>query len=1474
MVKQKTSWALRERFGRSSRRVGGVVPGSMAPAFAVLLMCLSCGETGPVSPASGIGNGIATQVPALGSSSQALKIDPSYDDPNSPGEEALPATDYTLFEADPVRPVAVLEGGRLVAVANTVDDYLELVRIGRDGMLEPCGGTRVGLRPVAVAVVSEGGLRRVPAAGGAAEAGALGAGLAGAGPAELWVVNHLSDDVSVVHVDTSRCEASVIETLYVGDEPRDIVVASGDRGRRRVFVAAAHRGQHHPVPSARSGRDLVTPAGEKENPGLGDVFVFDAGERTIAGVVNLFSEAPRALAVGDGVVYAAGFHTGNRTTAIMAETVVARGIASLRALLLVQAGQFVEREGELVLDPSAAGARMAGGMPAVVGRGRCLPDPRPSHADRTLAQVCVETDEAHHPLRVLLQQEGVVNPDCQCTSGDGTLQPTTGVIARFFDSEEACGVDFASFPDGVRGCWLDAAPGGVSTPAARSDRQAAPMAWNDHVRFSLPDRDVFAIDVDDLAVERSSSSVGTILYGLAVQPGSARVFAANTEAENLTRFEGSGAAASTTVQGHLHESRITVIDGERVTPVHLNDHIDYGRCCERDELENARSLAIVTSLAFSSDGRDLFFTALGSDKVGIVRANRLDERFDNAEARARGWLKDVRIGSADAEPAGPVGLAVDPRRGTLYVKTHFSNELVALDPQRGELIDRVAFESPEPPSITRGRPILYDTRRTSSHGDSSCGTCHVFGNFDGIAWDLGDPDGATAKNPGPFAQAPAIFGLSGLRRDPFRTTSVENLVNEDFRSNKGPMTTQTLRGLANHGAQHWRGDRTRRFQMRPGAQPNFGSLDEDNSFGEFDVAIVGLNGNDRQLADSDFQAFTDFALQLTLPPNPVRALDDSLTPAQARARAAFFGCASMTDEQYLAQRCFALDGSLVDIAPETSACLCERNPLLAILRDLPRAMAQLAQLAPLFSDAVHRRALVEAATTVDRIPDENTAVLAAIGLELDAALVALGAAELAPNSRGLIARETSAAIARLEEVRATLRALASGFGVDLDARWLTVLLGALGDSRPDPFASSLEALRAGLSLAHEVGRVSEAVQVDDALVGTAQYRDLLTGCEVDQPVTCRMRNSDTVGTCNACHTLDPDGNAEFDVYRPGFFGTNGQYSFESMNQILKVPHLRNAYAKAGMFGASENFLFVASSVLGEGRGGFSGQTTPYRGQQVRGFGYLHDGAIDTVHRFVGLALFAARASGTVSARDPGNPTGFHPFLPKRELREACVGELRRVPDDLFDQFPAGLRPSLALCRAASPVPDVCFGEPGSPECRTALAAIGQALGDPGFGARFLQARPLCFQMGSMLQGGTVAGSCYPEGLLERAEMEEFILAFDTNLKPMVGQQVTLGGRDRTRAELLGAMLAAAKRGDCDIALQAPRDGYLMTRPDPERYGQSRVIDVRGRERRLGDVTDGGEPVTLTCYPPQAGQAEARRSAFSRVDLRGAQDTGR
>ena len=72
-----------------------------------------------------------------------------------------------------------------------------------------------------------------------------------------------------------------------------------------------------------------------------------------------------------------------------------------------------------------------------------------------------------------------------------------------------------------------------------------------------------------------------------------------------------------------------------------------------------------------------------------------------------------------------------------------------------------------------------------------------------------------------------------------------------FHPMKGPMTTQTLRGLSTHGATHWRGDRLDGFF---GTDDCLGSLDsnapcdEEQSFLNFIVAFEGLIGHDEIVA--------------------------------------------------------------------------------------------------------------------------------------------------------------------------------------------------------------------------------------------------------------------------------------------------------------------------------------------------------------------------------------------------------------------------------------------------------------------------------------------------------------------------------------------------------------------------------------------------------------------------------------------------
>jgi DNA-binding beta-propeller fold protein YncE len=98
---------------------------------------------------------------------------------------------YTLFESGQVRPIALSPNKRTLFVANTPDNKLEIYDVNDSHRaLSHRSSISVGLEPVAIAVRSDN---------------------------EVWVVNHVSDSVSIVRLDGGR--ARVVRTLLVGDEP-------------------------------------------------------------------------------------------------------------------------------------------------------------------------------------------------------------------------------------------------------------------------------------------------------------------------------------------------------------------------------------------------------------------------------------------------------------------------------------------------------------------------------------------------------------------------------------------------------------------------------------------------------------------------------------------------------------------------------------------------------------------------------------------------------------------------------------------------------------------------------------------------------------------------------------------------------------------------------------------------------------------------------------------------------------------------------------------------------------------------------------------------------------------------------------------------------------------------------------------------------------------------------------------------------
>jgi hypothetical protein len=212
---------------------------------------------------------------------------------------------------------------------------------------------------------------------------------------------------------------------------------------------------------------------------------------------------------------------------------------------------------------------------------------------------------------------------------------------------------------------------------------------------------------------------------------------------------------------------------------------------------------------------------------------------------------------------------LDETNNRLYVLTRFDNSVRAIDPSSKVNLQTLALTNPEPAAVVTGRPLLYDANLTSGNGEAACASCHIFGDNDDLAWNLGNPDDAVSAN----NQPPAIPAL------PSATT---------FHPMKGPMTTQTLRGLATHGGMHWRGDRvTGFFGTDACTEPSGAPCNEDLSFRNFIVAFEGLVGKHGTITPTQMQQFTDFVLAIMLPPNPVRSLDNSLTAAQSSGQTVY-----------------------------------------------------------------------------------------------------------------------------------------------------------------------------------------------------------------------------------------------------------------------------------------------------------------------------------------------------------------------------------------------------------------------------------------------------------------------------------------------------------------------------------------------------------------------------------------------------------
>src|SRR5438093_913283 len=157
-------------------------------------------------------------------------------------------------------------------------------------------------------------------------------------------------------------------------------------------------------------------------------------------------------------------------------------------------------------------------------------------------------------------------------------------------------------------------------------------------------------------------------------------------------------------------------------------------------------------------------------------------------------------------------------------------------------------------------------RPTCRSGWRACrsAACHISGNMDELGWDLGNPPGDFVPygTPGDNVRFIVPQGNQPVTvpaQPPFSAHT-------GFDPQKGPMTTQTLRGMLE--PLHWRGDRS--------------TL---NAFNKAFVGLLGardigpINGEPAGLTAAQMELFRQFALGITLPPNPFRNVDDTIPNA-------------------------------------------------------------------------------------------------------------------------------------------------------------------------------------------------------------------------------------------------------------------------------------------------------------------------------------------------------------------------------------------------------------------------------------------------------------------------------------------------------------------------------------------------------------------------------------------------------------------
>ncbi len=285
-------------------------------------------------------------------------------------------------------------------------------------------------------------------------------------------------------------------------------------------------------------------------------------------------------------------------------------------------------------------------------------------------------------------------------------------------------------------------------------------------RAEVPDRDLFVYSTVDESPLYEVSSLGTLLYGLAID-SAGRVFIAQTEARN----DANGAAGTAGDDLPELENRMFL---NQIVRVYCSTDCADATSIELEPLPPLEPLP----------GEQLatpFGIQISGDDATVVAVAAASSRLFTMDAATGTILGRVSVGRI------PRGLALDSAPdgspSTAWVLNAVANTVSVVDvsnPVAPTEIQVIELDDPTHPDVKEGR-FAFNDAEGSTTGTFSCASCHPDGNTDQLLWNLG----ARCITPGcDQAQPRTTMPIRGLRDtlplhwdgvpgDPFGGTNAE-----------------------------------------------------------------------------------------------------------------------------------------------------------------------------------------------------------------------------------------------------------------------------------------------------------------------------------------------------------------------------------------------------------------------------------------------------------------------------------------------------------------------------------------------------------------------------------------------------------------------------------------------------------------------------------------------------------------------------